>query len=271
MTMRFSIITLFPECIQSYCTTSIVGRAQQAGLVQVQTINPRDFTQDPHRKVDDTPYGGGPGMVLQCQPLMDTYESLLPLPAQSRVLLTSPAGRPFDQQYAQSLADAEHIVILCGHYEGIDARVEALIPNLERVSIGDFILTGGELAALCIVDATTRLVPGALGKDASTHEESFATGLLEYPHYTRPPVFRGLEVPAILLSGNHAEIARWRHQQSLARTWQLRPDLLRHADLSEADKQFLRENTQNRDVIPAQAGIQELKPDWMTRFPPARE
>lgn len=239
--MRYSIITLFPEMIEHYCSLSIVGRAQKAGIIQVKTVNPRDFTTDAHHKVDDAPYGGGAGMVMMCKPVMDAYDSLMPLPPQSRVLMTSPVGRPFTQQTARSYSRLQHLVILCGHYEGFDARIQSLIPGIEPVSLGDFVLTGGELAALCIIDATARLLPGTLGKDESSLEESFEQGLLEYPQYTRPPEFRGLEVPPILLSGNHAAIARWRRKMSLWNTQRYRPDLLAKVPLSECDWQLLAE------------------------------
>lgn len=239
--LGFSVITLFPDVIAQYCSTSILGRAQQAGIVSVKTVNPRDFTQDVHHKVDDAPYGGGPGMVMMCKPLMDAYNSLLPLQGNVRVLMTSPLGQPFNQEKATSLSQAHHVVIIAGHYEGIDERVVSLIPNLERVSLGDFVLTGGELAALSIIDATTRLLPGALGKDASSEEESFEGGLLEYPHYTRPPQFQGLSVPEVLLSGNHQAIARWRRKMALYNTWRNRPDMLEHRDWSKEDQQLLAE------------------------------
>ncbi len=239
--LKFSVITLFPEWFELYCNTSILGRAQKAGVVSVETVNPRTLTTDVHHKVDDAPYGGGAGMVMMCKPLMDAYRSLLPLPEKARVLMTSPLGRPFSQDEARSLSTSDQVVLICGHYEGIDARVQELIPNLELISLGDFVLTGGELAALCVIDATTRLLPGALGKDASSEEESFTEGLLEYPHYTRPPEFEGLTVPPVLLSGNHAEIARWRRKMSLRNTLLYRPDLLERAQLTPADRKLLAE------------------------------
>jgi tRNA (guanine37-N1)-methyltransferase len=234
MALQFSVITLFPALIETYCAASIMGRAQASGVIRVNTVNPRSFTTDAHHKVDDAPYGGGPGMVMMCKPVMDAYDSLAPLPEKTRVLLMSPVGVPFTQAKAQEFSEAEQIVILCGHYEGIDARVESLIPNLEHICVGDFVLTGGELAALTVIDATTRLLPGALGKDHSAEEESFSNGLLEYPQYTRPAEFEGMKVPDVLLSGNHAEIARWRYQMSEARTRQYRPDLFaRHQEQLE--------------------------------------
>ncbi len=223
---RYSVITLFSDLIAQYAQTSILGRAQQRHKIQVQTMNPRDFAPGPYHKVDDAPYGGGVGMVMMCPPLVEAYESLLPLPEKHRVILTSPGGRVFHQNLAQEYAQQEHLILICGHYEGVDARVQELIPHLEVVSLGDFVLTGGELAALAIMDATARLLPGVLGKDESSVEESFSSGLLEYPHYTRPANYRGMEVPAVLLSGHHEQIRQWRTEMSLQQTQQYRPDLL---------------------------------------------
>lgn len=224
--MKFSIITLFPEIIQAYATASIIGRAAGAGVISVETVNPRDFTNDPHRKVDDSPYGGGSGMVLSCQPVEDAFNSLLPLPEKTRVLLTIPGGRLLDHRFAKELSEAEQVVILCGHYEGFDERIRDLIPNLEDVSLGDFVLTGGELPALCVVDSVARLIPGSVQKFSSVENDSFYNGLLDYPHYTRPADYKGLKVPDVLLSGNHAAIGQWRKEQSKARTLKNRPDLL---------------------------------------------
>ena len=223
--MKFDIITLFPEMINTYCSFSIVGRAKKEGVISVNTVNPRDFTNDKHKKVDDTPYGGGAGMVLRCQPFYDAYESVKRL-ENSVALLLTPQGKPFNQKKAEELATKDQITMICGHYEGFDERIRQL-PGVEEVSIGDFILTGGELPSLCILDAITRLIPGGLGKDESALEESFAEGLIEYPHYTRPYDFRGMKVPDVLLSGHHKEIAKWRQEQSLERTKQKRPDLLK--------------------------------------------
>ncbi len=221
--MKFDIITLFPEIISNYCSFSIPARAQKQGIMSVNTVNPRDFTHDTHRKVDDTPYGGGAGMVLMCQPFYDAYESI-PKTANSAALLLTPQGEVFNQEKAGQLAGNDQITMICGHYEGFDERIRE-IPGITEISLGDFILTGGELAALCIIDAVTRLLPGALGKDESVLEESFSEGLLEYPHYTRPYEFREKKVPDILLSGNHQEIAKWRREQALLRTKTKRPDL----------------------------------------------
>lgn len=229
--LSFYPITLFPELITPYCEASILGRAQQQGAIRVIPCNPRDFTTNKHKKVDDVPYGGGAGMVLQCQPLLDAYrylEATYSLTREnSRVLITTPAGPVFKQAYAKHLSTAEHMVIFCGHYEGFDERIYSLIPHLERVSVGDFVLTGGELAALAIIDAVARLVPGAVGKFESVEADSFYSGnLLDHPHYTRPPVYEGLAVPDVLQSGNHQAIAQWRQQQALEQTRRFRPDLL---------------------------------------------
>lgn len=234
--LTFHVITLFPELIEQYCSVSIVGRGIKAGCLCVKTYNPRDFCSDRYRKVDDTPYGGGAGMVLKPEPFFAAFESI-ERPEQSPVLLATPQGTPFVQERAEQLAGNEHIVLICGHYEGFDERIRSLATD--EFSIGDYVLTGGELASLVVIDATGRLVPGVLGKSISLAHESFNDGLLESPHYTKPPVFRGMEVPAILRSGNHAEIERWRRRESLRRTLSRRPDLLKSADLSEEDRRFL--------------------------------
>lgn len=224
--MKFSILTLFPEVIEAYASASIIGRAQKNGVIEVKAINFRDFTHDPHRKVDDSPFGGGSGMVLTCQPLESAFESLLPLQEPARVLMTTPTGRRFDHQFALDLSEAKELVIFCGHYEGFDERIKTLIPQIEEVSIGDYVLTGGELPALSMMDAITRLIPGAVQKFTSVESDSFYDGLLDYPHYTRPAEYKGIKVPDVLLSGNHAAIQKWRKEQSLERTRRLRPDLL---------------------------------------------
>lgn len=224
--MKFSFLTLFPDVIQAYTGESILGRAQKGGVIAVETVNIRDFTTNIHNKVDDSPYGGGSGMVLSCQPVEDAYRSLLPLQAPARVLMTSPAGRVFNHAYALELSQCGQLVFLCGHYEGFDERIKQLIPGIEEVSIGDYVLTGGELPALCITDAVTRLLPGAVQKFSSVEADSFYNGLLDYPHYTRPAEYKGLKVPDVLMSGDHSAIETWRREQALARTRALRPDLL---------------------------------------------
>lgn len=224
--VKFSILTLFPEIIENYAAASIIGRACKNGIIDVNAVNIRDFSADPHHKVDDSPFGGGSGMVLACQPVESAYESLLPLAEPARVLLTSPGGRRFDHTFALELAQCKQIVIFCGHYEGFDERIHTLIPHIEEVSTGDFVLTGGELPALTMLDAITRLIPGAVQKFSSVEADSFYNGLLDYPHYTRPAEYKSLKVPDVLLSGNHAKIAEWRHAQALLKTQRQRPDLL---------------------------------------------
>lgn len=226
---QYDVLTLHPELVRGPLTGSILGRAAAAGLIRVGIHDIRDQAENKHKTVDDTPYGGGAGMVMRVDVVARAIEAVRT--PESRVLLTSAAGRPFAQADAVRLSAMPHLVIVCGHYEGIDARIETLID--ETVSLGDFVLTGGEIAACAIVDATARLLPGVLGNAASTEEESFGAGLLEYPHYTRPREWRGLEVPEVLLSGNHAKIAKWRREQAEERTRRLRPDLwrrLRHID-----------------------------------------
>ncbi len=224
--MRIDVLTLFPEVMQPYVTASILGRAQDAGLVEIHTHQLRDYSRDPHRKVDDRPFGGGPGMVLSCQPVCNAVEAIEAMDHRQalRVLFT-PQGRPFTQATASRFASCERLVLLCGHYEGYDERIVELL-RPEEVSLGDFVMTGGEVPALAVIDSVVRLLPGALGNEAATESESFQDGRLEYPQYTRPQEFRGLNVPDVLLSGNHAEIEAWRRAQSEERTQQRRPDLL---------------------------------------------
>ncbi len=224
--MRIDVLTLFPEVMQPYLSASILGRARSAGLAEIHTHQLRDYSTDPHKKVDDRPFGGGPGMVLMCQPVCDAVgaiEALDQRPA-LRILLT-PQGRPFTQSLASRLSQHERLLLICGHYEGFDERIVELLQPLE-ISLGDFVLTGGEIAALALIDCVVRLIPGALGNDDSAGCESFQAGRLEYPQYTRPRDYAGLSVPEILLSGNHAQIEAWRRQQSELRTRQRRPDLI---------------------------------------------
>lgn len=227
--MKFHVLSLFPDVIEHYCNASIIGRGQQHGLIHVQAVNPRDFSNNKHNRVDEPPYGGGAGMVMMAPPLVDAYESLLPLPENTPVIFTTPAGPTFNQTMAKQWAhDYSDMVFLCGHYEGMDHRVTELIPNVMPISIGDFVLTGGELPALCMMDAISRYIPGVVQKMDSVENDSFSgeSTLLEHPHYTRPAEYRGLTVPDVLLSGDHARIAQWRHQQSLQATQQHRPELL---------------------------------------------
>lgn len=221
--MIFDVLTLFPEMIESCCSYSILKRAVDKDILSVNTINPRDFTLDRYKKVDDTPYGGGAGMVLMAQPYVDAYESIEKNENSVTVML-SPQGEPLTDSLVNDLAKYEQIVMLCGHYEGFDERIREIIKPKE-ISIGDFVLTGGELPALCLIDAVSRKIEGTLGKIESADEDSFSNGLIEYPHYTKPRDFRGLKVPEVLLNGNHKEIKEFRFQQSLERTKRKRPDL----------------------------------------------
>ena len=221
--MRFDVMTLFPEMIEAYCGFSILKRAVEAGVISVNTVNPRDYTLNKHKKVDDTPYGGGAGMVLMPQPYVDAYESIEKNENSVTVML-SPQGEPLTDSLVNDLAKYEQIVMLCGHYEGFDERIREIIKPKE-ISIGDFVLTGGELPALCLIDAVSRKIEGTLGKIESADEDSFSNGLIEYPHYTKPRDYRGLKVPEVLLNGNHKEIKEFRFQQSLERTKRKRPDL----------------------------------------------
>lgn len=221
--MRFDVLTLFPELIQSHLDFSIMKRATEEGVIEVNTINPRDYTLDKHKKVDDTPYGGGAGMVLAPQPYVDAYESVKKLD-NSITLMMTPQGEPFTHEISKELARYEQVIILCGHYEGFDERIREIIKPRE-ISIGDFVLTGGELPALCVIDSVSRNIDGTLGKIESAHDDSFADGLLEYPHYTKPREYRGLEVPEVLLNGNHKLIDEFRMEQKIQRTKTKRPDL----------------------------------------------
>lgn len=221
--LRFDIITLFPEMIQDYCKYSILARAVESKQITVNTINPRDYTESKHKKVDDTPFGGGAGMVLMCQPFIDALESVNKKENSQTIILT-PQGEKFDQQMAKEFAQKEQLIMICGHYEGFDERIRTL-SNAREVSIGDFVLTGGELPALCILDSTIRYIDGILGKIESADYDSFEDGLLEYPQYTKPREYRGLNVPEVLLNGNHAEISKWRKEQQKIKTQKARPDL----------------------------------------------
>lgn len=221
--MKFDVMTLFPEMVENYCSFSILKRAVENGIVSVNTINPREFTLDKHKKVDDTPYGGGAGMVLMAQPYVDAYESVARCEKSITVML-SPQGKPLDDALVNELAGYDQIVMMCGHYEGFDERIREIIKPLE-ISIGDFVLTGGELPALCLIDAVSRKLEGTLGKIECADEDSFSNGLIEYPHYTKPREYRGLKVPEVLLNGNHKDITQFRMEQSLERTKQKRPDL----------------------------------------------
>jgi len=221
--MKYNVITLFPEIIEGYCSSSIVKRGIEKGVIEVETTNPRDFTKDKHKRVDAPPYGGSAGMVLMCEPIFDAVESI-ERSENSELIMLSPQGEPFNHNMALELAQHEQLLLLCGRYEGFDERIRIGLKPRE-ISLGDFILTGGELGALCIIDAVSRHISGFLGKDESAESESFSNGLLEYPHYTRPREFRGMEVPEVLLNGNHAEIEAYRAEQQVIRTRKRRPDL----------------------------------------------
>lgn len=251
--MRFDVFTLFPEIFTSYLETSILQRARQAGLIEVHLHNIREWTTDRHHITDDEPYGGGGGMVMKAEPIFAAIEAVLGAPPVCPLILMTPQGRVFTQAIALELAvpaqiqsdpdfpdlfQPARLALLCGRYEGIDERVRQHLVT-DELSIGDYVITGGELAALIVVDAVTRLLPGALGDPDGAMDDSHASGLLEYPHYTRPPEFRGWRVPDTLLSGDHARISRWRREQALLRTWQRRPDLLAKAELTTADLKFL--------------------------------
>ena len=222
--MRFDVLTLFPEMIETHCNYSILKRAVAAGVIEVNTVNPRDFTLDKHRKVDDTPYGGGAGMVLMPQPYVDAYESVKQL-ENSVTIMLSPQGEPLKENVVKELAKFDQIICLCGHYEGFDERIRDIIKPRE-ISLGDFVLTGGELPALCVIDAGSRKIEGPLGKIESAEDDSFSDGLLEYPQYTRPREYRGLKVPEVLLNGNHKDINEFRQAERIKRTRLKRPDLL---------------------------------------------
>ncbi|WP_134700352.1 tRNA (guanosine(37)-N1)-methyltransferase TrmD [Ammoniphilus sp. YIM 78166] len=224
--MRIDILTLFPEMFSGVLGSSILGKAAEKGVVEYHTLNFREFSVNKHGQVDDYPYGGGAGMVLRPEPLFDAVESLQQDPVNKpRVILMCPQGERYTQQKAEELAKEEHLIFLCGHYEGYDERIRQHLIT-DEISVGDFILTGGELPAMTIIDSIVRLLPGALGNESSAHTDSFSTGLLEHPHYTRPAEFRGWKVPDVLVSGHHAKIAEWRKIESLKRTLQRRPDLL---------------------------------------------
>jgi len=247
--MRIDILTLFPDMFGGFFTCSIVGRAVGRGLVDIRLHDIRAFTYDKHHVVDDYPYGGGAGMVLKPEPVFEAVEFAKQDAGLSSVhtVLLSPQGRLLNQNIVRELSGYEQLVLVCGHYEGIDERVAAYLTD-EEISIGDYVLSGGEVAAMVIVDCIVRLLPGVVGSEASLVEESYTDGFLEYPQYTRPAVFRGLEVPSVLLSGNHEQVARWRRQQSLMRTAKRRSDLMKKAVLSDEDKKLLNEALQNQVI-----------------------
>lgn len=238
--MKIWVLTLFPEMFQGPLSTSILKRAKEKGFFDYQLVNFRDFAKDRHRTVDDTPYGGGAGMVLKPEPVFAAVDSIM---AQANScpyrILTTPQGEPFNQRLAKELAAKEELLFICGHYEGYDERIRSLADR--EISIGDYVLTGGELATMVMIDAIVRLIPGALGDEQSAQNDSFSEGLLDYPQYTKPAVFRGLAVPEILLSGHHARIAAWRRRQALQRTAERRPDLFAKLDLTAEEREMLQQ------------------------------
>ena len=239
--MRIDVLSLFPNMFQATMGESIIGKAQGNGFLDLQVTDFRDYTTDKHNHVDDAPFGGGAGMLLQPQPIFDAMDAIEKETAgkypRGRIILMDPAGRRFDQDYAQELAQEEHLTFICGHYEGYDERIRQLVTD--EASLGDYVLTGGELAAMVMIDATVRFVPGVLGNMASPMGDSFSNGLLEYPQYTRPADFRGMKVPEVLTSGNHQKIREWRMKESLRRTLHRRPDLLESAPLSREQQRML--------------------------------
>jgi tRNA (guanine37-N1)-methyltransferase len=239
--VQVAVVTLFPELVRAVLGCGIVGRAAERRLIGLETFDPRESTHDPHRSVDDRPYGGGPGMVMQIEPLRRAiHAARSSVPTGSPIIYLGPQGRPLDQSRVAELASLPGIVLVAGRYEGVDERLLALEPG-EELSIGDYVLSGGELAAMVVVDALARLQPGALGDDRSARRDSFGSGLLDHPHYTRPEVYEGHRVPAVLLRGHHAEIERWRLKQALGRTWLRRPELLARRALSELEHALLDE------------------------------
>ncbi|WP_041614364.1 tRNA (guanosine(37)-N1)-methyltransferase TrmD [Paenibacillus sp. JDR-2] len=239
--MRIDVLTLFPEMFDGVFGASILGKAKDKGIVSLEAINFREYSNNKHNTVDDYPYGGGGGMVLKPEPVFAAVEDLMAKKesaARPRVILMCPQGESFTQKKAEELAKEEHLVLICGHYEGYDERIREYLVT-DELSIGDYVLTGGEIPAMTVIDSVVRLLPGVLGNETSAVTDSYSTGLLEYPHYTRPPVFRDWAVPDVLVSGNHAKIDTWRREQSLLRTLQRRPDLLEKAELTDKERKWL--------------------------------
>lgn len=244
--MRFDVLTLFPEMFKAVLSDSIIGRAQENNIIEVNAVNIRDFSDNKHKKVDDYPYGGGSGMVMSVQPIYDAYKSIVDkLDYKPKMIYLSPQGKLLNQKLALRLKNEEHLILLCGHYEGIDERVIEEIVD-EEVSIGDYVLTGGELPAMVLIDCISRLVPGVLSGEEAYSEESHYNGALEYPQYTRPSDFNGRKVPDILISGHHANIKKWRRGQSLKRTFKKRPDLFEKLDLSSEDLKLLKDENEDK-------------------------
>ncbi len=247
--MRIDILTLFPDMCNAYLSESIIGRARKAGKVQIECIDIRNYTKDKHRRVDDTPYGGGMGMIMQVEPVFDCFEALCSeIGERPHLIYLTPQGKTLTQQRVKELSKMNNIALLCGHYEGIDERViEELQP--EEISVGDYVLTGGELPALILADSISRMIPGVLSDDECFTEESHFSSLLEYPQYTRPYEWHGRKVPDVLLTGHHANVEKWRREQSLERTLERRPDMLEKADLSKKDREFLEELKQRKKIL----------------------
>lgn len=239
--MKIDVLTLFPRMFEGPMSESIIGKAVEKNLLSIDVLNFRDFSGNKHQHVDDYPYGGGAGMLLKAQPIFDAFDHLQEKhpDTKKRVILLDPAGEPFNQKKAEELAEAEHLVFICGHYEGYDERIRTIVTD--EISLGDYVLTGGELGAMVIIDATVRLLPEVLGNEESAVTDSFSTGLLEHPHYTRPASYRDMDVPEVLLSGNHKLIEEWREKESLRRTLERRPDLLDHVELTDQQKNWLEE------------------------------
>lgn len=247
--MRIDILTLFPDMCNAYLSESIIGRARKAGKVQIECIDIRNYTKDKHRRVDDTPYGGGMGMIMQVEPVFDCFEALCnEISERPHLIYLTPQGKTLTQQRVKELSKMNNIALLCGHYEGIDERViEELQP--EEISVGDYVLTGGELPALILADSISRMLPGVLSDDECFTEESHFSSLLEYPQYTRPYEWHGRKVPDVLLTGHHANVEKWRREQSLERTLERRPDMLEKADLSKKDREYLEELKQRKKFL----------------------
>lgn len=259
--MRFDVLTLFPEMLTGIFTSSILGKAQEKGVVSLHAVNFREFSGNKHNTVDDYPYGGGGGMVLKAEPIFSAVEHVTAMAETElrtsgrqggrppRVVLMCPQGETYTQRKAEELSKEDHIIVVCGHYEGYDERIREFLVT-DEISIGDYVLTGGEIAACAVIDSVVRLLPGALGNEQSSVTDSFSTGLLEYPHYTRPAEFRGWRVPDVLISGHHVNVKAWRREQSLFRTWSRRPDLLENVELSDKERALLeqweKERRENR-------------------------
>lgn len=242
--MNIHVLSLFPDMFEGVFGSSILKKAQEKGAVQMNVTDFRSFSQNKHNQVDDYPYGGGAGMVLKPEPLFHAVEDLVAQGKKPRIILMCPQGERYDQKKAEELAKEEDLIFLCGHYEGYDERIREYLVT-DEISIGDFVLTGGELAAMTVIDSVVRLLPGVLGQEASHVNDSFSTGLLEHPHYTRPADFRGMKVPDVLMSGNHAKIEQWRIEQSLKRTFERRPDLLEHVELTKEQQTYLKQLKNN--------------------------